>query len=184
MQKRVLRKQTGLINDIGLKAGCSRSTQSQVFNLNIVPDKTNPTQIRSIEEPQATEDVPVIYDDQASQVEADEILNELKQQISDRDKMCQALSLIIEILENNPIIINKWVVADDQTLKQLILLLTDADEVDIQIGDIDCGCSQTKYSNIQCIYVIKDGTAQNFKYSCPNACRILDTHRISTNLVW
>lgn len=185
----------GIQASANLRSSSPNLSNSQVFNLNFASERS-PVAERTVEtvtaEPAPAPEVPVVYGNQPEPQpnpyeevsKVDDTVQVLNQQLVDKESMISALSLIIEILESNPIIVNKWVIADDQTLKQLILYLTGADDVDIKIGDIECGCTGTKYINVQSIYVIKDGQAQNFKYACPNACRILDNHHISTSLVW
>lgn len=184
IQKRALNNRQGIMAAASLKSACPKTTNSQVFNLNIASKDVEvvPEPEPAPENPEVLAAYPVDVNPYESKI--DDTVETLQQTLNSKDSMINALSLIIEILENNPIIVNKWVIADDETLKQLITYLTGADEVDIEIGDFDCGCTGTKYVNVQSIYVIKDGQAQNFKYACPDACRILDNHRISTELVW
>ena len=70
-------------------------------------------------------------------------LNEIKAQQPENEKLIQALSLIIDMLYNNPVYVNKLVVPELENLRQLVKLLTDADEVDITLADptCECGCS-------------------------------------------
>ena len=196
IQKRAMDNRYGIQTSAHLRSSSPNLSNSQVFNLNFSSERSPvapaPQTTEVVTEEPKVQDIPVVYGstpepepnpyDNISKV--DDTVQILNQQLSDKDCMINALSLIIEILESNPIIVNKWVIADDQTLRTLIKYLTDADDVDIKIGDIDCGCTRTKYVNVESIYVIKDGQAQNFKYACPNACRILDNHHISTSLVW
>ena len=114
-----------------------------------------------------------------------ERLNELQAIIKSKDNIINAYSLILDILENNPLMINKYAVADYDSFTLLISYLTEADKVDIQESlDVDCSCTTTsKYIAIDKIYITKNNETQNFKYQYPNANKILDDHHISVKFV-
>ena len=116
---------------------------------------------------------------------AKESLDELQALIQSKDNIINAYSLMIDILENNPLIINKYVIADIESLTLLIQYLTEAERVDIQESlDIDCSCAgQPKYVGVDKIYITKNGDTQNFKYQYPNANKVLDDHHISVKFV-
>jgi len=102
-----------------------------------------------------------------------------------KDNVIEALSTMLQIVENNPLIVNKYIIASAQDLTQLIKLLTGADNVQLNLNnDIECSCTgSTNYSTIDKIYIIKGGETLNFKYSFPDANKILDDHHISVKLV-
>ena len=123
--------------------------------------------------------------DQDGTFTAESRINELTTQIQDQEKIVQALSLIIELLESNPLIINKYVIAKAETLEELITLLTGADSVEILTSDIECGCNPSKaVAPVERIYVTKGGDIKQLKYDFPEALRMLETHRISTKLTY
>ena len=123
--------------------------------------------------------------DQDGTFTAESRINELTTQIQDQEKIVQALSLIIELLESNPLIINKYVIAKAETLEELITLLTGADSVEILTADIECGCNPSKaVAPVERIYVTKGGDIKQLKYDFPEALRMLETHRISTKLTY
>ena len=123
--------------------------------------------------------------DQDGTFTAESRINELTTQIQDQEKIVQALSLIIELLESNPLIINKYVIAKVETLEELITLLTGADSVEILTADIECGCNPSKaVAPVERIYVTKGGDIKQLKYDFPEALRMLETHRISTKLTY
>ena len=173
-------------------------SQSQIINLTVHSDKA----VESSEEVQ--EEVKPVYPstfnadnpyenlktgvpklDQDGTFTAESRINELTTQIQDQEKIVQALSLIIELLESNPLIINKYVIAKAETLEELITLLTGADSVEILTADIECGCNPSKaVAPVERIYVTKDGDIKQLKYDFPEALRMLETHRISTKLTY
>ena len=105
--------------------------------------------------------------------------------IHSKDNIINAYSLMIDILENNPLIVNKYVIADIDSLTLLISYLTEAERVDIQEAlDVDCTCiGGPKYVPVDKIYITKNGDTQNFKYQYPNANKVLDDHHISVKFV-
>ncbi len=175
--------------------------QNTVINLNVnhSPEPTTindrpqtsaptipPTQPITETNPYSTIDSGAVQYGQERSVEtAKESIDELRALISSKDNIINAFSLIIDILENNPLIVNKYVISDIDSLTLLISYLTEAEHVDIQESlDIDCSCSgHSKFVPVDKIYITKNGNTQNFKYSYPNAIKILDDHRISVKFV-
>lgn len=95
----------------------------------------------------------------------------------------KALIMIIDILQSNPLIINKLVVAYVEPLKELIKTLTSADDVDIQLVD-EVGCfTSSKYHLIEDIYVIIDNESISLKYGYPDVMRLFDRFKISTKMI-
>lgn len=95
----------------------------------------------------------------------------------------KALIMIIDILQSNPLIINKLVVAYVEPLKELIKTLTSADDVDIQLVD-EVGCfASSKYNLIEDIYVINDNESVSLKYGYPDVMRLFDRFKISTKMI-
>lgn len=117
-----------------------------------------------------------LYNDQ-SNLDKDETIEE-------QTNVIKALSLIIEIIQNNPLIVNKYIVATEEDLKQLIgLLVGMKDGVSIDLEDIECGCSTPKFRVIKRIWMID---AEGNQYSIsqyPVIMKLFDTYRISLNLV-
>ena len=173
-------------------------SQSQIINLTVHSDKA----VESSEDVQ--EEIKPVYPstfnadnpyenlktgvpklDQDGTFTAESRINELTTQIQDQEKIVQALSLIIELLESNPLIINKYVIAKAETLEELITLLTGADSVEILTSDIECGCNPSKaVAPVERIYVTKGGDIKQLKYDFPEALRMLETHKISTKLTY
>ena len=96
-----------------------------------------------------------------------------------------ALKLIINILQNNPFYLNKFVVADDTVLMEVVKLLTNADDIVMDAEDIGQGCiSKKSYRKVNAIYVVQDGETKNLKYSYPNIVQELTELHISFKYVW
>lgn len=115
---------------------------------------------------------------------ANETLTNLNQIIKNKDMLIQALVLSLDIIQNNPLIINKYVIADENELALLIKYLTGADEVDIIKNDHECSCSVSKkYDIVNRIMISKDGELYNLKYSYPDVNKYLFDRKFSTKFV-
>ena len=114
-------------------------------------------------------------------------LDQIKAQQPDNEKIIKALSLIIDILYNNPLYVNRFIVAQAVCLKELVKILTDADDVEITLQDptCECGCSakSDKIATIDSIYVKKNNNVVEFKYAYAEAKQILESNHISMKLV-
>ena len=105
--------------------------------------------------------------------------------ITCKDKYIQALHIMLNIVRNNPLIVKHFVIAKTDNLNNLVLLLTNADEVEITLNyDVDCGCcSNGNIALVDKIYVRKRDDLYIFKQSFPEAVKILDEHKISCKMV-
>lgn len=122
------------------------------------------------------------------EVNSRDCAEEISQIASDREydiAINKALSLIIELLESNPLIVNKFIVPHENTFIDLIQSLTLADSVEIKYNDvidIDCGCftsTDVSYSYVDKIYVIKSDETASLLYNYPDVIQLLDSHKIS-----
>ena len=95
------------------------------------------------------------------------------------------LKLIIDIQHNNPLIVNKYIVADDATLIKLVSLLCNATEVHIDADDISCGCTaKNNYRKVHAIFVVVNGETKNLKYDFSDVMYTLKELHISTKYVY
>ncbi len=114
---------------------------------------------------------------------SNERISMVKSITSDSESIIEALSLIIDMYYNNPLIVNKYLLPSNEVLARVILLLTGSDRVEITVEDLGCGClpqSFTKVSKILC-YTGED--MFEFKYSYPTVKKLLDDHHISIRLL-
>ena len=114
-------------------------------------------------------------------------IGELQSVISNNETAVKALIMIIDIMQSNPLIINKLIVAYAEPFKELIKVLTNADDVDVQYVD-DVGCfASSKYNLVEDIYVIKnvngDVQTQSLKYGYPDVLRLFDRFKISVKMI-
>ena len=171
--------------------------QSQNVNVVVSPqmchyDATpNPYDVQAGEEELRKAKPDFIYDANPEVKErsidtANETLKNMESIIKNKDLLIQVLVLCVDILENNPLIINKFVIAEEKELSLMIKYLTDADEVDIYKVDHECKCTigkSEKYDIVDRIIVKKNGEIYNLKYSFPDVVQFLFERRFSTKFV-
>lgn len=58
-----------------------------------------------------------------------------------KDNLIDALSLILDINENNSLIVNKFIVAQENELTRLLFLLTSAEQIELIKTEPDVGCT-------------------------------------------
>lgn len=113
-------------------------------------------------------------------------LTEMEALLKDKDNLIEALSLLLDIYENNPFIVNKFIVAQEEELTRLLFLLTGADEIQLIKSDPEVKCCVKKIDKVQYISKImvkKGGNTYNFKYSFPNVVQLLDNRKVTWKLV-
>ena len=92
---------------------------------------------------------------------------------------------MINIVRNNPLVVENFVIANADDLNNLVRLLTNADEVEITLNyDVDCGCcADSKVALVDKIYVRKQNDLYIVKQSFPEAIKIFEDHKISWKMV-
>ena len=198
-KSKVLSVSKGLIGLNSMKTGCPNNHQNVVVNVN--------TTHKAVIDGEELSDVVVIdplpnndvkqsakikcESSNVSQMKTREIASvedinadyeQLLKLLKTKDAITQALSIMLNLIEHNPLIVNKYIISPKDILINLIQLLTEADKVEIIMNvDVDCGCSSNnKYSVIDKIYVTKNGSTSILKYNYAEALQILEQHRIST----
>ena len=116
---------------------------------------------------------------------AQQDLEEMQAIINDKEHLIQALALIVDLYQNNPLIINKYIIPEENELIQLLFLLTGAEEIELIKNDPDlgCNCKFGKFERVNKIMVKKNDNTYNFKYSFPNVVQLLDNRNISWKYV-
>ena len=111
-----------------------------------------------------------------------------RQSLADKEALLReinVLKLIINIQHSNPIIVNKYIVADDDALGKMVGLLCNASEVHLDADDVGVGCiSKKTYRKVSSIYVVVNGETLNLKYNFPAVMKTLKDLKISTKYVW
>ena len=172
-------------------------THSNTINTNVIINKESKKDL-SYDVKEISDDVFVVYPPPTTEENpykerdlksAQERLEQIKEVQPENEKLIQALSMIIDMLYNNPLYVNKWVVAEMDTLRELIRILTDADDVAITTMDPSCdcgGCCGDKNKIIQTIdsiYVKYGAVVKEFRYCHPAAKQILENCHISLRMV-
>ena len=111
-------------------------------------------------------------------------LSSLYNMVNNYEIVAQALILIIDLIQSNPLMINKYIVPNESTFRDLICVLTNADDVDIKrVEEVGCTLSSKKYDLIDDIFVIKDGDPKSLKYGYPEVARLFDRFNISLKMI-
>ena len=112
-------------------------------------------------------------------------LEEMQAIITDKDHLIEALSLIVDLYQNNPLKFNKFIIPEEAELINLLYLLTGAEEIQLTKDDpeVSCGCKNLNFARVSKIMVKKNDNTYNFKYSFPNVIQLLDNRNISWKFV-
>ena len=204
---KILKANKSLVAAANIKNQSPTTEQAQQQNVNIVVNSSTPD-LRAATE-QAT-DTRAVYPDNQRETneenpyanialrdlaehpleglsartlrEAKETTEDLAKLVSEKDNIIKALSIIVDIYRNNPLIINKYLIAEEETLTELIKLLTNATEVSIELADIECSCVSAQYQTIKRIYLTVEGQIYSLEL-CPAVMSFLEGFKISLNLV-
>jgi hypothetical protein len=113
-----------------------------------------------------------------------EELDNLHTIVNNYETAAKALILIIELLQSNPLKLNKIIVPTEPAFKELIMVLTGADDVEIRYSeDIACGITSRKYKVIEDIIVVHKQEPKSLKYSHPDIIRLFDRFNISIRMI-
>lgn len=190
---KILKANKSLVAAANIKNQSPTTEQGQQQNVNIVVNSSTPD-LRATE--QAT-DTRAVYPDKQTETneenpyanialrdldQAQETTDDLAKLVSEKDNIIKALSIIVDIYRNNPLIINKYLIAEEETLTELIKLLTNATEVSIELADIECSCVSAQYQTIKRIYLTVEGQIYSLEL-CPAVMSFLEGFKISLNLV-
>ena len=173
-------------NGVSVPIGTDGSSHNTINNnITISNDKTEKSGVEEV-----SDGIYVVYPNKERDIkDAEARLEEIKKVQPDNEKVIEALNLIIEMYHSNPLYINKWVIADSQILAKIIGVLSNAERVDITLSDPSCECggccgsSEKTIASIDTIYVVRGEDVKEFRYSYPEAKKILDNAHVSTKLV-
>ena len=114
----------------------------------------------------------------------DVTLTEPVDEVAELKRQIEVLKLIIEIQQSNPLIVNKYIIGDDEVVERMISLLCNAEAVQIDAEDLGSGCmTKHVYRKVESIYVTVGGKTLNLKYDFPAVMKTLKDLRISTKFV-
>ena len=108
---------------------------------------------------------------------------DLTEDLADKDAQIEVLEALLSCYENNPLIINKFVVCNYNTLMNIIKVLTSAEKVEFSLDeDKSCTCCNSKYIYISKIFVTKSGKTQEFKHAFNEKYSLLQRHGLSLKI--
>ena len=108
---------------------------------------------------------------------------DLTEDLADKDAQIEVLEALLSCYENNPLIINKFVVCQYNTLMNIIKVLTAAEKVEFSLDeDKSCTCCNSKYIYISKIFVTKDSKTQEFKHAYNEKYSLLTKHGVSLKI--
>ena len=98
----------------------------------------------------------------------------------------QVLRTIIELQHSNPLMVNKYIICDDEIFCKLVGLLCNAKEVHLDAEDLGSGCmSKHIYRKVNSEYIINENNETlNLKYDYPAVMKTLKDLNISTKFVF
>ena len=167
-------KKTGTIN-VGV---------NPITNITVNPNANAPTQVHypSPSDPNFVSVNPTLITDKNVEISNFEIDPEKAALMRE----IQVLRTIIELQHSNPILVNKYIVCDDEILKRLVCLLCNAKEVHLDAEDLGSGClTKNNYRKVNSVYVINEnGETLNLKYDYPSVMKTLKDLNISTKFVF
>ena len=118
-------------------------------------------------------------------VTRDVVLDEPVDENAELKRQIEVLKLIIEIQQSNPLVVNKYIIADDEILERMISLLCNAEAVQIDAEDLGSGCmTKHVYRKVESIYVTVGCKTLNLKYDFPAVMKTLKDLHISTKFVF
>ena len=167
-----------------------KSIQNQTVNINL--QRTENPSVQTVNYPTTSTEIttpPVIertveVQNPTPNVPHSEELNSLYNMLNNYETVARALILIIDIMQSNPLMINKFIVAKESNFRDLLCVLTNADDVDFKrVDEVGCILSSKKYDIIEDIFIVKDGKAKNLKYAFPEVAGVFDRFKISIKMI-
>ena len=176
------------------KTGTINVGVNPITNINVSPSAQAPTGISNpiptlnYPDPNFPSVAPVATEVQYKTPEELDAEAAARQDLAEKEALLReinVLKLIINIQHSNPMIVNKYIVADDDALGKMVGLLCNASEVHLDAEDVGVGCITKKtYRKVNSIYVVVNGETLNLKYNFPAVMKTLKDLHISTKFVW
>ncbi len=182
-----------MTNIISLKAQRTKTdiTTNPVTNININNNASHPVKTSNDKNKVKTRDLDTTTEDiivspyDAIEAEDEVVVVKSNEDYVKLENEVKFLKIIINMMNNNPLIYNGCLLVDDEKLIELLLLLSQADEIQIDAEDIAQGCLTGRtYRKVYAIYIIKDGETKQLKYDYPELCQELNELKIMWKYVW
>lgn len=176
---------TGDTTYTGMKLNKDVHKTNQIQNVNVIVERSAPvTEPKTETPPLYPEVLPVADNPYNVPITPDVTL--LHQIIKDREDFIKGLQLIIKISKENPLIINKLIIAKIEDLTELIRLLTNAQDVEIRIDTEDINCCSfgpQDYYKIHHIAITVNGQVYDLHHTCFDVINCIEDSGISLKIV-
>ena len=168
----------------------SNNTTTQTVNV-ILPNNNNKEEISEIIE--KSEKSQIINNENDCPIEEiksrDVNLEDSPEKLSQKDTISTInfLKLLLESYINNPIKYNGYIICSVPVLENLIETLTNCDDCDIQIADIETKCCTISSKNIipiTKIWVKNNDSCELFKYKYSQYLQIFEEYHISLKFAY
>ena len=113
---------------------------------------------------------------------AQQTVDDISKLMVEKDNMIKALAIIIDLFQSNPLIVNKFVVANIDTLTELLRLLSGATAVNIEISDVECTCVSSSYATVKRIYLNINDEVYTIEMA-PSILQFMERYKISLTMV-
>lgn len=175
-----------------LIAAASFKNNSPQQSVNIVVNSSTPDLLKE-QKDKETKEIKVSYGDEQENnpyeniqtrdlASAQDTVDDINKLMTEKDNMIKALAIIIDLFQSNPLIINRFVVANIETLTELLRLLSGANSVNIELSDVECTCVSSKYATIKRIYLNINDEVYTIEMA-PSILQFMERYKISLTMV-
>ena len=175
-----------------LIAAASFKNNSPQQSVNIVVNSSTPDLLKE-QKDKETKEIKVSYGDEQENnpyeniqtrdlASAQDTVDDINKLMTEKDNMIKALAIIIDLFQSNPLIINRFVVANIETLTELLRLLSGANSVNIELSDVECTCVSSKYATIKRIYLNINDEIYTIEMA-PSILQFMERYKISLTMV-
>lgn len=175
-----------------LIAAASFKNNSPQQSVNIVVNSSTPDLLKE-QKDKETKEIKVSYGDEQENnpyeniqtrdlASAQDTVDDINKLMTEKDNMIKALAIIIDLFQSNPLIINRFVVANIETLTELLRLLSGANIVNIELSDVECTCVSSKYATIKRIYLNINDEVYTIEMA-PSILQFMERYKISLTMV-
>ena len=174
-----------------LIAAASFKNNSPQQSVNIVVNSSSPDLLKEQKDKEPKE-IKVAYGDdennpykdlQTRDLEAAQnTVDDINKLMTEKDNMIKALAIIIDLFQSNPLIVNKFVVANIETLTELLRLLSGANSVNIELSDVECSCVSSSYATVKRIYLNINDEVYTIEMA-PSILQFMERYKISLTMV-
>jgi len=180
-RSKVITANKSFVSTANLRYASPKQTQNLTVNIQNGDKETDPVKVEyangGLDNPYKDLKIPESQD-------------EFKNILMEKDRIIEAMNIIVKIIREEPMIENGVIIPEYSCLRELIKLLTNAEDVEFteksnEVVCCSCSCTsgnaETIYS-IEKIFVKIGGVIYNLKYTFPNVIMKLEEFKISYKL--